>query len=93
MEGIIVKKWDSLQECKSVLGMEIIYTQGDLFDKLIKEYYFDKWVENIKNKGLDSETVESSYSYEALKQLKQLKESIKGAKPKITIKIELESYG
>jgi hypothetical protein len=93
MEGLIIKKWDSLGfNPKSVLGLEILCTQGELFEKLIKEYKFDEWVESIENKGMDSIDIQSNYAEEHLRQLKKLKEDIKKCKPKITIKIELEKY-
>ena len=91
MEGIVVQKWEGREQRISCLGLEVILTEGELFDKLYKEYDFQRYIDSILSKDEKEYYDLSGGSREKYeKWLLQLKEDIKTSKPQITIRIELE---
>ena len=83
-DNIIIRKWEGREINSSVLGMEFQVPIGDDYMKGLVEF-LEEWKNNILNKTEYSDKYEEKY-YE------KLKREVEGAKPKITIKIELEKY-
>ena len=80
----IISKWEVREINPSVLGMEFQVPIGDDCLKGFVEF-LEEWKNNILSKTDYKDEYEEKY-YE------KLKKEIEGAKPKITIKIELEKY-
>jgi len=85
--NILISKWEGVNYPQSVLGLEVVASLEDEYFKGLLEH-LERWKQEILNKKFEG-AEDSEYRR---KYYNNLKNQLEGAKPKITIKIELEKY-